>query len=119
MIFICYPRCSTCRKARMWLVDNGIAFEERNIKENKPTREELTDWHRRSGLQIRKFFNTSGQLYRELKLKERLASMSEDEQYELLASDGMLVKRPILVSEDFVLVGFAPKSWEEVLKKKK
>jgi len=115
MVFICYPQCSTCRRARKWLQDNGIAFEERNIKENRPTVDELKDWHRRSGLPLRKFFNTSGRPYRELGLKERLPAMGEDEQYRLLASDGMLVKRPILVDDRFVLVGFDEEAWKNAL----
>ena len=106
MIFVCYPRCTTCQKARKWLEANGVAFKERHIKENNPTIEELQDWHKKSGLPLRKFFNTSGQLYKELKLKDKLPTMSEDEQYSLLASDGMIVKRPILLGDGFVLVGF-------------
>ena len=115
MIFVCYPKCTTCRKAKKWLESNGIAFEERHIKENNPTIEELKDWHKKSGLPIKKFFNTSGQLYKELKLKDRLPTMSEDEQYSLLASDGMIVKRPILISDDFVLVGFDETAWKAAL----
>ena len=115
MIFVCYPKCTTCRKAKKWLESNGIAFEERHIKENNPTIEELKDWHKKSGLPIKKFFNTSGQLYKELKLKDRLPTMSEDEQYSLLASDGMIVKRPILIGDDFVLVGFDETAWKAAL----
>ena len=99
MIFICYPRCTTCQKAKKWLEENGLVFEERNIKENNPTIEELKEWHKKSGLQLKKFFDTSGQMYKTLKLKDKLPTMSEEEQYNLLASDGMLVKRPILVGE--------------------
>jgi len=99
MIFICYPRCTTCQKAKKWLEENGLVFEERNIKENNPTIEELKEWHKKSGLPLKKFFDTSGQMYKTLKLKDKLPSMSEEEQYNLLASDGMLVKRPILVGE--------------------
>lgn len=106
MILVCYPKCTTCQKAKKWLEANGIAFEERNIKENNPTIEELKDWHNKSGLLLKKFFNTSGLLYKELKLKDKLPTMSEDEQYSLLASDGMIVKRPILIGDGFVLVGF-------------
>ena len=115
MVFICYPKCTTCRKAKQWLEANGVLFEERHIKENKPTIEELKKWHEKSGLPLKRFFNTSGQLYRELKLKDRLPEMSEDEQYKLLASDGMLVKRPILIGDDFVLVGFKESDWKAVL----
>jgi arsenate reductase len=112
MIFLCYPRCTTCRKAKKWLETNNIAFEERHIKDNNPTIDELKDWHRKSGLPLKKFFNTSGALYKELKLSDRLRTMSEEEQYSLLASDGMLVKRPILISDSFVLVGFSEAEWK-------
>jgi len=95
---------------------NGVVFEERNIKENNPTVEELKEWHKKSGLPLKKFFNTSGLLYKELKLKDRLPTMSEDEQYNLLASDGMLVKRPILIGEGFVLAGFNESDWKAVLR---
>lgn len=115
MIFVCYPKCTTCQKARKWLEENGIAFEERHIRENNPTIEELKDWRKRSGLPLKKFFNTSGQLYKELKLKDRLPSMSEEEQYRLLASDGMMVKRPILIGDGFVLVGFNENEWKAAL----
>jgi arsenate reductase len=116
MVFICYPKCTTCRKAKQWLEANGVLFEERHIKENKPTIEELKKWHEKSGLPLKRFFNTSGQLYREMKLKDRLPTMSEDEQYELLASDGMLVKRPVLIGDDFVLVGFKESEWKAALR---
>ena len=115
MVFLCYPKCTTCKKARKWLEENGLPFEERHIKDMNPTIEELKEWHKKSGLPLKKFFNTSGQLYRELKLKDRLPEMSEDEQYKLLASDGMLVKRPILIGDDFVLVGFKESDWKAVL----
>jgi len=115
MIFVCYPKCTTCRKAKKWLEEKGIAFEERHIKENNPTIEELKDWHRKSGLPLKKFFNTSGLLYKELKLKDKLTTMSEDEQYRLLASDGMIVKRPILIGDGFVLIGFNETEWKAVL----
>jgi len=115
MIFICYPRCTTCQKAKKWLVENNIAFEERNIKENNPTLEELKDWHKKSGLPLKKFYNTSGLRYKELKLKDKLPTMSEDEQYSLLASDGLLVKRPILIRDDFILVGFKEADWKAAL----
>ena len=111
--FVCYPKCTTCQKAKKWLEGQGIEFSERNIKEENPTLEELRDWYQRSGLPLKKFFNTSGLLYKELKLKDKLPTMSEQEQLELLASDGMLVKRPILVGEDFVLVGFKEEQWNE------
>lgn len=115
MILVCYPKCTTCQKAKKWLEANGIAFEERNIKENNPTIEELKDWHNKSGLLLKKFFNTSGLLYKELNLKDKLPIMSEDEQFSLLASDGMLVKRPILIGDDFVLVGFKEADWKVAL----
>ena len=112
MLFVCYPKCSTCKKARKWLEENGIAFDERDIKEENPTRKELVKWHKQSGLPLRKFFNTSGMLYRELQLKDKLPNMTEDEMYDLLASDGMLVKRPLLIKDDAVLVGFKQGEWE-------
>lgn len=115
MIFVGYPRCSTSNKAQAWLDQNEISYEFRHIKENNPTAQELKEWHEKSGLELKRFFNTSGMLYKEMKLKEKLASMSEAEQYELLASDGMLVKRPIFVGYDFVLVGFRQAQWEEKL----
>lgn len=113
MEFICYPRCSTCQKARKWMESKSVNFEERHIVENNPTVEELTEWCRKSGLPLKKFFNTSGVLYKEMKLKDKLADMDEKEQLELLASNGMLVKRPILVDGDTVLVGFRESEWEE------
>ena len=112
MLFICYPKCSTCKKARKWLEENGLAFDERDIKEENPTRKELVKWNKKSGLPLRKFFNTSGMLYRELQLKDKLPGMTEDEMYDLLATDGMLVKRPLLVAGDTVLVGFKQAEWE-------
>jgi arsenate reductase len=115
MLFVCYPRCSTCRKAREWLVARGIAFSERNIKTDNPTADELRAWHAKSGLPLKRFWNTSGIPYRELGVKEKLKEMSDDEQFELLATDGMLVKRPILVSDDIVLVGFREEEWEAAL----
>lgn len=115
MIFICYPKCTTCQKAKKWLELKGVAFEERHIKENNPSIEELKDWHNKSGLALQKFFNTSGSLYKELKLKEKIPAMSEDEQYHLLASDGMLVKRPLLIGDGFVLVGFDEAHWKAAL----
>ena len=104
--FICYPKCTTCQRAKKWLDDNNIAYELRDIKLDNPTLEELTAWYKKSGLPLRKFFNTSGLLYKSLELKDKLPKMSESEMLSLLATDGMLVKRPILVGEEFVLVGF-------------
>jgi len=115
MVFLCYPKCTTCQKARKWLEANGINFTERHIKDNNPTLGELKDWHKKSGLPLKKFFNTSGILYKELNLSKRLPSMSEDEQYNLLASDGMLVKRPVLIGDDFILVGFNEAEWKAAL----
>ena len=112
MLFVCYPKCSTCKKARKWLEDNAIAFEERDIKEDNPSKKELVQWHKASGLPLRKFFNTSGMLYRELQLKDKLPNMTEDEMFDLLASDGMLVKRPLLITDGTVLVGFKQAEWE-------
>ena len=115
MLFIEYPKCSTCQKAKKWLEANGVIFEDRHIKENNPTIEELKAWHEKSGLPLKRFYNTSGMLYRELQLKDKLPTMSEEEQFELLASDGMIVKRPILVGDDFVLVGFKEAEWKDKL----
>ncbi|NLJ87978.1 MAG: arsenate reductase family protein [Epulopiscium sp.] len=115
MVLVCYPKCTTCQKAKKWLEENGIVFEERHIKEKNPTIEELKDWHKKSTLPLKKFFNTSGLLYRELKLKDKLPTMSEEEQYNLLASDGMFVKRPILIGDGFVLVGFKEAEWKAVI----
>ena len=106
IIFLCYPKCTTCQKARKWLDDNKIEYEFRDIKLDNPTLEELTEWYKKSGLPLKKFFNTSGLLYKSLDLKSKLPTMSEDEMLTLLASDGMLVKRPLLIGDDFVLVGF-------------
>ena len=116
MLFIEYPKCSTCQRAGKWLEAQGAEFERRNIVENNPTKEELKAWHQKSGLPLKRFFNTSGMKYRELELKDRLKEMSEDEQYELLATDGMLVKRPLLVGEDFVIPGFKEKEWAEKIR---
>lgn len=115
MLFIEYPQCSTCQRAKKWLDERGIQYTDRHIKEQNPTYEELKEWQAQSGLPLKRFFNTSGQQYRALGLKDRLSALSEEEQLTLLASDGMLVKRPILVGEDFVLVGFRPKEWAEKL----
>ena len=110
-----FPKCSTCKKAKKWLDEQGISYEDRHIIEDNPTVEELKDWHERSGLPLKRFFNTSGMKYRELGLKDKLPEMSEEEQYELLATDGMLVKRPLVVGDDFVLIGFKEALWKETL----
>ena len=115
MLFIHYPKCSTCQKAKKWLDEHQIAYTERNIVEDHPSYEELKLWYEKSGLPLKKFFNTSGLKYKELGLKDKLAGMTEEEQLELLASDGMLVKRPILVGDDFVLVGFREAEWSRAL----
>ena len=112
MLFVNYPKCSTCKKARKFLEEKGVTFEDRDIKEQNPTVEELKEWIAKSGLPVKKFFNTSGMLYRQMELKDKLPNMSEQEMIELLATDGMLVKRPILVSEAKVLVGFRQAEWE-------
>ena len=111
MLFIEYPKCTTCQKAKKWLDDHGIAYTDRHIKENPPTYEELTAWHARSGLPLRRFFNTSGLVYKAMNLRERLDGMSEEEQLRLLATDGMLVKRPLVVRDDLVLTGFKEAEW--------
>lgn len=116
MLFLEYPACSTCKKAKQWLDGHGLAYTDRHIKEEKPTFEELEDWYRRSGLPLKKFFNTSGLVYKSMNLKDRLGTMSEEEQLRLLASDGMLIKRPILVTQERILVGFREKDWESLLK---
>lgn len=115
MIFLCYAKCTTCQKAKKWLDDNGIEYAERPIKEQNPSASELKMWYQMSGLPLKKFFNTSGLLYKDLKLKDKLPSMSEVEQLELLATDGMLVKRPMLIGDDYVLVGFKEPEWKEKL----
>jgi len=115
LVFLCYPKCTTCQKAKKWLESNGISFEERHIKENNPSVKEIKEWHKMSGLPLKNFFNTSGLLYKKLNPKERLPGMGEDEQYNLLASDGMIVKRPILIGESFVLVGFNEIKWKTAL----
>ena len=113
--FICYPKCTTCQKAKKWLDNNKIEYELRDIKEDNPSLEELTAWYKTSGLPLKKFFNTSGLLYKSMELKDKLSSMSEEEQLKLLATDGMLVKRPILIGENFVLVGFKESEWSKKL----
>lgn len=115
MLLVYYPKCSTCQKAKKWLEAKEAEFEERDIKKNNPTKEELKAWHDKSGLPLKKFFNTSGMIYREMQLKDKLADMTEEEQYELLAADGMLVKRPILVTDTAVVTGFREKEWEKLL----
>ena len=114
--FICYPKCTTCQKAKKWLDDNKIEYELRDIKLNNPTLDELTEWHNNSGLPLKKFFNTSGLIYKNMGLKDKLPNMTDEEKLRLLASDGMLVKRPILVGDDFVFIGFKEKEWAEKLK---
>lgn len=116
MKYICYPKCSTCKKAQAWLDAKGLTYELRDIKEDKPSREELVEWYQKSGLPLKRFFNTSGLQYKALGLKDKLPTMSEEEQLDLLATDGMLVKRPIAVGEDFVLVGFKEAEWIERFK---
>ena len=111
MLFVCYPKCSTCKKAEAWLVEKGISFQKRDIKEDNPTREELARWLAASGLPVKRFFNTSGLQYKALGLKDRLPAMTVEEQLDLLSTDGMLVKRPILVDGDTVLVGFKEAKW--------
>ena len=113
--FICYPKCSTCQKALKWLDEKGLEYTLRDIKANNPAREELAVWHRMSGVPLRKFFNTSGLLYKSLGLKDKLTAMSEEEMLELLSSDGMLVKRPLVIGDGFVLIGFKEAQWAEKL----
>lgn len=115
MIFVQYPKCNTCKKAEAWLKENKINYESRPIKEENPTVEELKDWVKKSGLPVRKFFNTSGLLYKEMKLKDKLGSMTEEEMLALLATDGMLVKRPLLIGDEKVLVGFKEAEWEKII----
>lgn len=115
-VVLCYKKCSTCQKALKWLDENEIEYEERPIKEENPNAEELSEWYHRSGLPLKRFFNTSGNLYKELQLKDKLASMSEEEQLKLLASDGMLVKRPLLITQAGVCPGFKESTWNEILK---
>ncbi|MGN0490375.1 arsenate reductase family protein [Ruminococcus sp.] len=113
MLFIEYPKCTTCKKAKKWLDDNGLSYTDRHIVENNPTADEIKEWHQKSGLELKKFFNTSGLLYKSMNLKEKLPTMSDEEKYELLASNGMLVKRPVLVDGDRVLLGFKAEKWED------
>lgn len=116
MLFIQYPKCSTCQKAKKWLDDRKVKYTERHIVENNPTYEELKRWHQLSGMPLKKFFNTSGMLYKEMNLKDKLADMSEDEQLKLLASDGMLVKRPLVVKGNKILAGFKEAEWTELIR---
>lgn len=113
MLFICYPKCTTCQKAKKWLDENNIEYAERHIADANPTYDELKEWYEKSGLPLKKFFNTSGLLYKEKQLKDKLPTMSEEEQLQLLATNGMLVKRPLLVTEDKVLVGFKESEWND------
>lgn len=115
ILFLQYPPCSTCQKAKKWLDSYGVSYEARHIKEQNPTAQELQEWHQKSGLPLKKFFNTSGLLYKNMNLKEKLPNMNEEEQYALLATDGMLVKRPIVVTDTQVLVGFKEAEWENFL----
>ncbi len=115
VLFLQYPPCTTCKKAKAWLDERGVDYRARHIKEENPTAEELKAWHEKSGLPLKKFFNTSGLAYKALGLKDRLPTMSEEEQYQLLASDGMLVKRPLVIGDDFALVGFREAQWQERL----
>lgn len=116
MLFIEYPKCTTCQRAKKWLDENGIEYENRHIKENNPTYEELKKWYRQSGMPLKKFFNTSGLLYKSMQLKDKLPTMTEDEQLKLLATDGMLVKRPLVVTDTVIITGFREKEWAEKLK---
>lgn len=113
MLFIEYPKCTTCKKAKKWLDDNGFSYTDRHIVEDNPTADEIKEWHQKSRLELKKFFNTSGLLYKSMNLKEKLPTMSDEEKYELLASNGMLVKRPVLVDGDRVLLGFKAEKWED------
>ena len=115
--FICYPKCTTCQKAKKWLEEKNISYELRDIKLEKPTFDELNEWYKKSGLPLKKFFNTSGLLYKSMDLKNKLPKMSNEEMLKLLSSDGMLVKRPLLIADNFVLVGFKEKEWEATLEK--
>ena len=115
MLFICYPKCSTCKKAKKWMNEHNIKYTERHIVENNPSYEELKEWYYKSGLPLKKFFNTSGLLYKEMQLKDKIPTMTEDEQLKMLANNGMLVKRPLIVDGDTVLVGFKEAEWKEKL----
>jgi len=115
MLFIEYPKCSTCQRAKQWLLDHQVTFEDRHIVVQNPTKEELTEWYQRSRLPLKRFFNTSGLLYKEMNLKEKLPAMTEEEQLALLGTNGMLVKRPLIIADDFILVGFKEKEWQSHL----
>ena len=115
MIFIEYPKCSTCKKAKKWLDDRNIKYEDRHIIDNNPTFDELKEWYHKSNLDIKRFFNTSGMLYKEMNLKDKLPNMNEDEMLEILSTNGMLVKRPLIISDDVILTGFKEKEWEDNL----
>ena len=115
MLILCYPKCSTCKKAKKWLDEHNLQYTERHIAEDNPSYDELKEWYEKSGLVLKKFFNTSGVLYKEMELKNKLPLMSEDEQLKLLATNGMLVKRPILINKNKILVGFKESEWEELL----
>lgn len=115
VLFLEYPKCSTCQRAKKWLYDHGISYDDRHIKEQNPTASELKQWHEKSGQPLKKFFNTSGLVYKALELKDKLPTMSEDEQYSILATDGMLVKRPLVIADGFVLIGFKEAEWEKQL----
>ena len=115
MLFIEYPKCTTCQKAKRWLDEHKVEYEDRHIKEQNPSYQELKDWYERSGLPLKKFFNTSGMLYKSMELKNKLPEMSEEEQLRLLASDGMLVKRPVIVRDDLIMLGFKEEQWQEKL----
>lgn len=115
MLFLCYPKCTTCQKAKKWLDEHGIEYAERHIAEENPTYDELKLWYQQSGLPLKKIFNTSGLVYKEMQLKDKLTSMSEEEQLRLLATNGMLVKRPMVITDDKVLVGFKENEWEKLL----
>ena len=117
MLFVCYPKCTTCQKAKAWLDGQGISYELRDIKAEKPTEDELRTWYAMSGLPLRKLFNTNGLQYKALALKDKLSTMSEDEQFSLLATDGMLVKRPVLVGDDFAFFGFKEADWAGKIQK--
>ena len=114
VLFIEYPKCSTCQKAKKWLEQNNIEFDDRHIVENNPTKDELRKWIKQSGYDIKKFFNTSGMKYKELNLKEKLPNMTDDEKIQILSKDGMLVKRPLIITDDLILVGFREKEWEQL-----
>lgn len=116
VLFVEYPKCTTCQKAKKWLDENGIKYVDRHIKDNNPTYDELKNWYSKSGTELKKFFNTSGLLYKSLNLKDKLPSMSDEEKLKLLSTDGMLVKRPIIIADDFVLIGFKVPEWESKLK---